>query len=243
MPYDDAPPSGHVYVLVTHAMHDDHQTQFEFEGIRMVMERGSAELPFNLRLGETMVEGFGNTWPDILDETTFIRVLLKVSPQWIFSLAAAQTISLSRYSVTQLREIPFEEAMEREENRLEVAAALRAYKVAIGAVSKARRATKKRTRRTAKGSRDKISSSSASGFVSEAEEWWEDVVKGGKSKRARRDSSAKDGGEVVSGEVGGSGGVGAADKNRSRGEASSGTGASPSGSRQCLGDRGQREDH
>ena len=214
-PHDGVPPSGHVlYVLVTHSMHDDHQTQFEFEGIRMVMERGSAEPPFNLRLSETRVEGFGNTWPDILDETTFIRVLLKVSPQWIFSLAAAQIISLSRYSVTQLREIPFEEAMEREENRLEEAAALRAYKLAVGALSKARAATKKRTRRTAKGSRDKISSSSASGFVSDAEKWWEDVVKGGVRKRARRDSSAKDDGKVVSGEVGSSGGVGAADKKK-----------------------------
>ena len=60
MPNDDVPPSGHVYVLVTHAMHSDHQSQFELECIRM--EGGpSTELPFNLQFNETTVEGFGKT--------------------------------------------------------------------------------------------------------------------------------------------------------------------------------------
>ena len=150
-------------------------------------------------------------WFGILNETTLIRALLKVSSQWIFSLAASQTLSLSGYRVTQFREIPFEAAKEREENSLEEAAARRAYKLAVGGVAKARKATKKRTRRTTKGSRDNISSSSASGFVSDAEAWWDDVVKGGRRKRTRRASSVEVDGSVASGEVGGSDGLGAAD--------------------------------
>ena len=218
LPYDSVPPSGHVlYILVTHVLHDDHQTQFELVCIRM--EGGtSTEPPFNLQFSETRLEGLGNTWPDVLDETTLIRALLKVSTQWVFSLAVSQSISLSRYRVTQFREIPFEAAVERAENSLEEAAALRAFKLAVGGLAKARKATKKRTSantkfgRPATGSRDKIPSSSASGFVSDTEEWWTDVVKGGLHKRAKRASSAEVDGRSVSGEVGGSSGLGGADR-------------------------------
>ena len=149
MPNDDVPPSGQVYVLITHAMHTDNQSQFELECIRM--EGGpSTELPFNLQFSETTVEGFGKTWPDILDELSLIRALLKESTQWVFSLAVSQTISLSRYRVTQLREIPFEAVVESEEHRLEEAAALRAYKSAVGGLAMAKKATKKRARKNTK---------------------------------------------------------------------------------------------
>jgi hypothetical protein len=48
--------------------------------------------------------------------------------------------------------------------------------------------------------------------VSDTEEWWTDVVKGGLHKRAKRASSAEVDGRSVSGEVGGSSGLGGADR-------------------------------
>ena len=221
--------SGHVkYILVTHSQHEK-DCLFEAECVTMTKEASGLDEPqFTLRLAVRKVDGMnGVWWPDIMDETELVRSLLATSSTWSFSAATTQVLSLRQFRVSQLKEVPLESLLEKEEEMREAAAALRAFKVAVGVLKLARgkHGHKKRSARkvkakgfahVARGSQDPAvsvdgdpseASASASGLASDAEEWWEDVIKAKKTKRRahRQQNLQKDKKPSASGEVTGGG--------------------------------------
>jgi len=86
--------------------------------------------PFTLRLGAVQVEGASTCWPDILDEMSLVRLLRRVSDDWVIWRASSRVASLSTREVTASEELAFETLCAKEEQHREEQAALRAFRLA-----------------------------------------------------------------------------------------------------------------
>ena len=177
------------YLMVTNHMHDG-DCLFEAECMIMTPVSDHGHLPLTLALATQAQASLGCEWLAILDEVALIRELLSVADSWLFSEGAsnrieAPIVALNQRTVTDWNPISLDALQRKEQERLDLAAALRAHKLATQgrsgtAASRGRRASGHRRRASrARGSADPEETSESSDVpsLSSGAAFWEAVTK------------------------------------------------------------------